>query len=141
MTQDNDNKTIAEKLKVPLSTIQRRTRILLKKEYAKQIRQLNYKKLGLNKGLIHIYIRSGNMRTMAEELLSNDGIVSAGVHVGNSDIVGEFVYEDSEQLVDLISRVKHMDKVEKVVWSEEVCLLAGRQDSILAVINRIIDRQ
>jgi hypothetical protein len=26
----------------------------------------------------------------------------AGVHVGNSDIVGEFVYEDSEQLVDLI---------------------------------------
>ncbi len=141
MTQDDDNKTIAEKLKVPLSTIQRRTRILIKKEYAKQIRRLNYKKLGLNKGLIHIYLGSGNMRKMAEELLSNDGIVSAGVHVGNSDIVGEFVYEDSEQLVDLISRVKHMDEVEKVVWSEEVYLLAGRQESILAVINRIIDRQ
>jgi DNA-binding Lrp family transcriptional regulator len=141
MTQDNDNKTIAEKLKVPLSTIQRRTRILLEKKYAKQICQLNYKKLGLNKGLIHIYIRTGNMRKMAEELLSNDGITSAGVHVGNSDIIGEFVYEDSEQLVDLIARVKHMDEVERAVWSEEVYVLAGRQDSILAVINRIIDRQ
>ena len=39
---------------------------------------------------------------MAEELLSREGIMSAGIHVGNSDIVGEFVYEDSEQLVDLI---------------------------------------
>jgi DNA-binding Lrp family transcriptional regulator len=141
MTQGLDNKTIAYKLKVPLSTVQRRTRILLKQGYAKQICQLDYKKLGLNKGLIHVYIGTGKMKEIAEELLSNNGIISAGVHVGNSDIVGEFVYEDSEQLVDLISRVKHMDEVERIVWSEEIYLLAGRQDSILAVINRIIDRQ
>ena len=37
--------------------------------------------------------------------------MSAGVHISNSDIVGEFVYEDSEQLVDLISHVKEIDEV------------------------------
>src|SRR5215831_9678248 len=141
MTQGNDNKIIAEKLKSPLSTVQRRTRILLEKGYAKQICQLNYKKLGLNKGLIHVYIGTGKMRDIAEELLSNDGIISVGVHVGNSDVVGEFVYEDSEQIAELISHVKHMNKVDKVVWSEEMFLLDGREHRILAVLNRIIDRQ
>lgn len=49
-----------------------------------------------------------------------DGVLSASVHVGNSDIVSEFVYEDSEQLVDTISKIKHMDGVDRVLWSEEV---------------------
>ena len=77
----------------------------------------------------------------AQELLSNDGVISVGVHVGNSDIVGEFVYEDSEQIVELISRVKQLNEVEKIVWSEEMYLLDGREERILPVLNRIIDRQ
>jgi hypothetical protein len=67
--------------------------------------------------------------------------MSSGIHVGNSDIVGEFVYEDSEQLVDLISHVKEMDSVERVLWSEEVYLLPGKKDSVTAVLKRIIDRK
>ena len=61
--------------------------------------------------------------------------------MGNSDIVGEFVYEDSEQIVELISRVKQLNEVEKIVWSEEMYLLDGREERILPVLNRIIDRQ
>ena len=61
--------------------------------------------------------------------------MSAGVHVDNSDIVGEFVYEDSEQLIDLISRVKSIDGVDRVVWSEEVFLLGGKKHSMLAVLK------
>jgi len=141
LTQGADNKTIAEKLRIPLSTVQRRSRILLREGYVKQIFQPNYKKLGLKKGLLHVYIRTGNIKEMAEELLSREGIMSAGIHVGNSDIVGEFVYEDSEQLVDLISHVKEVNSVDRVVWSEEVFLLQGKEHSILAVLDRIIDRQ
>jgi hypothetical protein len=77
-----------------------------------KIFQPNYKKLGLKKGLLHVYIRTGNIKEMAEKLLSGEGIMSAGIHVGNSDKVGEFVYEDSEQLVDLVSHVKKQDEVE-----------------------------
>ena len=140
LTQGADNKAIAEKLRIPLSTVQR-SRILLREGYVKQIFQPNYKKLGLKKGLLHVYIRTGNIKEMAEELLSREGIMSVGIHVGNSDIVGEFVYEDSEQLVDLISHVKKKNEVDRVVWSEEVFLLQGKEHSILAVLDRIIDRQ
>jgi DNA-binding Lrp family transcriptional regulator len=136
-----ENKTIAEELKTPLSTVQRRTRILLRSEYISQIFQPNYKKLGLKKGLLHVYLRTGNIKQAAEDLLSNEGIMSSGVHVGNSDVVGEFVYEDSEQLVDLISKVKELENVDRVVWSEEVYLLAGKKDSMTSVLKRLIDRK
>ena len=43
LTQGADNKAIAEKLRIPLSTIQRRSRILLREGYVKQIFQPNYK--------------------------------------------------------------------------------------------------
>jgi hypothetical protein len=43
--------------------------------------------------------------------------------------------------VDLISHVKKKDEVDRVVWSEEVFLLQGKEHSILAVLDRIIDRQ
>ena len=42
--------------------------------------------------------------------------MSAGVHVGNSGLVGELVCEHSEQLIDLISKVKKMDWVDRVVF-------------------------
>ncbi|MGA7898290.1 MAG: hypothetical protein WCA39_05445 [Nitrososphaeraceae archaeon] len=40
----------------------------------------------------------------------------AGVHVGNSGLVGELVCEHSEQLIDLISKLKKMDWVDRVVF-------------------------
>jgi hypothetical protein len=103
--------------------------------------QPNYKKLGLKKGLLHVYLRTGNIKQAAEDLLSNDGIMSSAVHVGNSDVVGEFVYEDSEQLVDLISKVKELENVDRVVWSEEVYLYPGKKDSMTAVLKRLIDKK
>jgi hypothetical protein len=141
MTLGFENKLISNELRTPLSTIQRRTRMLLRSEYISQIFQPNYKKLGLKKGLLHVYLRTGNIKQAAEDLLSNDGIMSSSVHVGNSDVVGEFVYEDSEQLVDLISKVKELENVDRVVWSEEVYLLAGKKDSMTSVLKRLIDRK
>jgi hypothetical protein len=40
-------------------------------------------------------------------------VLSSSVHVGNSDIVGEFVYEDSEQLLDTIVKIKHLESGQK----------------------------
>jgi hypothetical protein len=78
------------------------------------------------------------MEKTAENLLACDWIMTVGVHVGNSDIVREFVYEDSEQITDLISHVKSMNAVDKVVWSEEI-YLQGKENSISTVLNGIID--
>jgi hypothetical protein len=96
--------------------------------------------LGLKKGVLHVYLRTGNIKKAAEELLLNEGIMSSGIHVRNSDLIGEFVYEDSEQLVNLISKVKELENIERVVWSEEVYLLAGKKENMTATLNRLIDK-
>jgi hypothetical protein len=48
------------------------------------------------------------------------GIISASVHVGNSDIVGFFIYRNTWQLLKMTSDVKKVPGVEKIMWSEEV---------------------
>ena len=89
---------------------------------------------------MYIYIQAIYQANCAN-LFSNGDIMFAGVHVGNSDLVGEFVYECSEQLVDLISKIKTIDVVDRVVWSEKVFLIAGKKHSMLAALKRIIDRK
>jgi DNA-binding Lrp family transcriptional regulator len=118
MTLGFENKAIADELKILLSTIQRRTRRLLRFGYVSHIFRPNFRKLGLKEGPLHVYLSTGEMKKVAEDLLSIDGIMSVGVHVGKSDIVAEYVYEDTEQLVDLISHVKKMVEVDRVLWSE-----------------------
>ncbi len=139
LTLGFENKAISDQLRTPLSTIQRRVRHLLRSGYVSHIFQLNYKKLGFKKGLLHTYLNTGDMKKVAEDLLSIDGIMSAGIHVGNSDIVAEFVYEDTEQLVNLISHVKEMAEVDSVLWSEEVYLFAGKQESRTSVLKSLIN--
>jgi DNA-binding Lrp family transcriptional regulator len=127
----HDNKQISQELKIPLSTVQRRVRnIMLSGIVAMKIVP-NFKRLGIKKGLIHIYLNNGNIKESTSDVAKMDGFLSASVHVGNSDIVGEFVYEDSEQLVDAISAIKHMQGVDRVLWSEEVYSIESRPENIL----------
>jgi hypothetical protein len=37
--------------------------------------------------------------------------MSSAVHIGNLDVVGEFVYDYSEQLVDRVSKVKEYEEI------------------------------
>jgi predicted hydrolase (HD superfamily) len=49
-----------------------------------------------------------------------DGMISSSVQIGNSDVVSDYAYENTDQLMDTISSIKHMEGVDKVTWSEEV---------------------
>jgi hypothetical protein len=60
-----------------------------------------------------------------------DGILSVTIHVGNSDIVSEFVYDNSEELVDIVAAIKQIEGVERVVWSEEVFKLLTQKENIM----------
>jgi len=59
----------------------------------------------------------------AEKIAKTDGITSVAIHIGNSDIVADFVYKDSEQIVDIISAIKKLPNIDRTVWSEEVFVL------------------
>lgn len=137
MTIGNDNKQISTELKIPLSTIQRRTKLILGSGII-NIRILpSFKRLGIKKGLLHVYLRNGDIKDSALKVSKMDGILSSSVHVGNSDIVGDYVYEDSEQLVDTISNIKHMENVERVLWSEEVYSVPVNTENVLSSLKRM----
>ena len=131
-----DNKKISSTLNIPLSTIQRRTRLILQSELVTQEYQPNFKMLGIKKGLLHTYLRDGKLRKTAEKISEMEGILSVSIHVGNSDIVSEFVYDNSEDLVDIIASIKDIEGVTHIVWSEEIYRLKIHKENILKSFNK-----
>ena len=124
-----DNKKVSSTLEIPLSTIQR-SRIILLSKIITQEYIPNFKILGIKKGMLHIYLRDGNLKQSAETISKLEGILSVSIHVGNSDIVAEFVYDNSECLVDIISEIKHMQDIEKILWSEEIYKIPVSKENI-----------
>jgi hypothetical protein len=88
--------------------------------------------------MIHVYLNNGNLKSTAEKISAMEGITSVSIHIGNSDIVGDFVYQDSEQIIDIVSSIKKLDGVEKAVWSEEVYILPVNQANVTAPYNRLM---
>jgi Lrp/AsnC family transcriptional regulator for asnA, asnC and gidA len=120
LTFGQSNKQVSDKLEVPLSTIQRRRRKLTEKGLIVTKTEPNYEKLGFKRGLIHLYLNKGEIDKIGLGLSKMRGIISASVHVGNSDLVGFFVYRNTKQLLKMTTDVKQLPGVDKVMWSEEV---------------------
>jgi hypothetical protein len=131
-----DNKKISSTLKIPLSTIQRRTRLILQSEIVTQEYQPNFKMLGIKKGLLHTYLRDGQIRKTAEKISQMEGILSVTIHVGNSDVVSEFVFDNSEDLIDIIAAIKEIQGVEQVVWSEEIYKIKTAKENVIKSFNK-----
>jgi DNA-binding Lrp family transcriptional regulator len=129
-----NNKEICAELAVPLSTIQRRTRAIFEKEMLVSKVELNYKKFGINKGLVHLYLADGEAMAIAKKLVEVPGIISVSIHIGNSDIVAEIIYRDSMDILNMLSLIKRVKGVQKVVWSEEIHRInATKKENMLSV--------
>ena len=132
MALGQDNKQISSILKVPLSTIQRRTKRILESKIVNVEYVPNFKKLDIKTSLLHIYVRDSQVQNTAEKIAKMDGIYSCSVHIGNSDIVSEFIHSDSsEDVVKIIGAIKQIDNVEKVLWSEEVFKLPKHPEHLM----------
>lgn len=131
-----DNKEISSTLVIPLSTIQRRTHRILQSGLVNVEYIPNFQMLGIKKGMLHTYLRNGQLRQTAEKISKMEGILSVTIHVGNSDIVSEFVYEKSEDLVDIIASIKELKGIEKTVWSEEIVKLPSHKENIMKSFSK-----
>jgi Lrp/AsnC family transcriptional regulator, regulator for asnA, asnC and gidA len=120
MTIGLANKEIAKRLKIPLSTIQRRTRHLVENGTVSLKAEINLKKMGIKKGMIHVYLSDGNVDQIARKIGTIQAIDSVEVHIGNSDLIGNVLYRDNRQLLQTISDIKRIESVERVVWSEQI---------------------
>src|SRR5918999_161864 len=128
---NHDNSFISQQLAIPLSTIQRRTRKLFEKEIISTKVELNYEKLGYKRGLLHIYLKKGQLDKIGQIVVEKRGMLSVSVHVGNSDLVALFVYRNSKDLIETMTNIKEIEGVERVLWSEEVYFIPSNQQNRL----------
>jgi DNA-binding Lrp family transcriptional regulator len=128
---DHSNIVISSKLNIPLSTIQRRTNSIMKKNLVIPTMRLNHAKFGYHTGLIHIYISDGKIKETANNVLGLDGVTSVEIHIGNSDILADFAYKDSRDLLDIMIKIKQMDGIERTLWSERLSKLDKKDDDLL----------
>lgn len=131
LIKGDDNKEIASRLKIPLSTIQRRTKKIMGDDLVTISRHLNLVKFGYHTGLIHIYSSDGDINEEAKMVLALEGVTSVEIHIGNSDILAEYAYKDSMNLFDVISKIKKIQGIERVIWSERIIRLEDKNDDLL----------
>ena len=137
---DIKSSEIAAKLKIPLSTIQRRrTRIekyLLKKNY-----KMDMTLLGYRTAQIFIDVQGGRARETGEELLIkyDRNVVNASTRINSSNnLCLEVVYNGSEELHYLLEEIKSLPLATKVDWSEQVMMIGDNLSSIIR--NTLTDR-
>lgn len=135
LLKGKNSKSIAIKLKSPLSTVQRRIRKLFEQHLIVSTVDLNYEKLGYKRGMLHLYLSNGHVNDVGQVLAEMPGILSVAVHIGNSDLVALFVYKNSKQLLDTISESKKITGVDRVLWSEEVYFIKMNESKLNMLNN------
>lgn len=133
LIQNITNKNIASTLKIPLSTIQRRVRNLIEKGFVVSKTHIDFTRFGFKSGSIHIYLSDGNIDTILNKVSKLKGVVLLEVHIGNSDIIAGVIYKEGKELLNLITSIKKMVGVERIVWSERIYEypLSGNNTSFL----------
>jgi len=128
--------TLATKLGLPRTTIQRR-RNFIEKHYLEFSYSLKLGKLGYRRVDLLIYTGGGDTIRIAEKLLERDEVVYVGQSIGEHtiDLRAEVIIKDNSQLLDLLEQVKAMPNVKDVVWSEIVRIVGKK----MSVPNSIID--
>jgi DNA-binding Lrp family transcriptional regulator len=131
LVQGSSNGQIASKLKIPLSTIQRKTRKIMTSGLILSTISLNYEKFGYKIAQLHIYLQDGNIKETAKKVNEFDGVTSTEIHIGNSDVIANYVYKDSSELLDIIIQIKKLEGIDRVVWSERVSQIHSKDNSKL----------
>ena len=136
LLEKQSSQQIAKGLNRPLSTVQRRIRTIHEQGFIAYEPILDYSQFGLSKGLLHVYLKDGNPQAIAEKFLELPGVISAAAHIGNSDMQLEFVFRRSDEILQLISSVKNMNSVEKIVWSQEIFKISKARQFVLDENNK-----
>jgi nitrate reductase NapAB chaperone NapD len=89
---------------------------------------------------LHIYLSDGKLRETAEKISEMEGIISVSLHIGNSDILAEFVYVNADSIVDIISSIKKIEGIERIVWSQEIENIIISKDKIMKTYQKLIEK-
>lgn len=132
------SKTLSAKLGMPITTVRRRRKrlesTLLKLHYV-----LDIEKFGWRRVDFFIAIKNGMVNAVASKLLDCDEVTYVGKSIGEHtiDLRVETIVKDNASVLDVLEKIKAMDGVNDVVWSEIVSVV-GRKISIPgSIIDKI----
>ena len=128
---------LSQKLGIPLTTIQRR-RKHLEDEYLLYSCTLDIERFGWRRVDLLISTRSGKTDSIAQQLLLNQEVTYVGKSIGEHtiDLRAEIVVKDNSELLDVLEKVKAMEGVNDVIWSEIVHVMGTK----MSVPSHIIDK-
>lgn len=131
------SKTLSAKLGMPITTVRRRRKrlesTLLKLHYV-----LDIEKFGWRRVDFFIAIKNGMVNAVASKLLDCDEVTYVGKSIGEHtiDLRVETIVKDNASVLDVLEKIKAMDGVNDVVWSEIVSVV-GRK---ISIPDSIIDK-
>ena len=131
-------KTLSAKLRISVTTARRRRR-RLENKFLKMHYILDIEKFGWKRVDFFISIRDGMVNAVANKMLDFNEVTYIGKSIGEHtiDLRVETILKDNASILDFLEKIKEMDGVKDVVWSEIVSVV-GRKISIpSSIIDRI----
>ncbi len=127
--KDKNSRKIAEESKIPLSTVKRRTKNMLKEGLVNHKTEINYEKLGINKAFLFINAIKKEQSDIINNLLKIKQITSVSVTLYNFDLICIILFKTNKEFYQIISSVKKIPGVKKVLIAQEMSLIASDIDS------------
>ena len=126
---------ISKKTGNHLTTIQRRRKRLEKEYFKKNEDFFCLEKFGWRRVDFFISTRKGRSDEVAKELLTLKQVISVGKSIGEHtiDMRVESIVKDNSQILDLMEKMKAMDGIRDVVWSE-IVKIVGKKKSVPSYI-------
>ena len=136
---DVGSSDIAKKIKIPLSTVQRRRRNLERMSVIKKNYDLDLGIFGLRIAEISLEIANGETQRVVGQLKSQkeNQVVNAYLRVGDPQINASVVvvYKTSEQLFTIIENMKKNPDISRVSWSEYISQDRNTQQIITTLLE------
>ena len=114
---------IAKKVKTPLSTVQRRRKVLEKFVLSKAY-NVDMNSFGWRIADLLIEIKQGEPHLVADDIIERSGknIMSGSLRIGSPQInmVIQICYKSSNELLQILQDIKALECVGRVEWSEIV---------------------
>jgi len=128
---------LSRELDIPLSTVQRRRKrleeLLLETSYV-----LKVDKFGWRRATLFISTQNGLTLSVAKELLQwEDSIISVNRTMGGSeiDLQLEFIFRQNSELLELIEKIRAVNGVKNVAWSESIEVIGRNFARFEAVVD------
>ena len=132
------SRSLSAKLGIPITTVRRR-RKRLEKKFLKMHYVLDIEKFGWRRVDFFISIKNGMVDNVANKLIELNDVTYVGKSIGEHtiDLRVETIVKDNAVLLGLLEKIKGMDGVRDVVWSEIVSVVGTKISIPSSIIDKI----